>query len=315
MEAQHEEGRQPALVAAMRRLRVDAQTARVVAAFDTAGIDSILFKGPSFERWLYGGGSVRTYVDTDLLVPPAQFTHAEEVLVELGYTRVATGEELGEPIPAHTFRGAQPGESVDLHHTLPGTGVEPAEVWALLWPRTVELPMGNVRCRVLDLDARAMHVAIHAAFHGARSHKQMEDLRRAVALLGEEDWRRSAELAARLRAGAAFATGLRLDPGGARVAAALGLGTESSVDLRIRAATAPPTALGIARLASTEGIGAKAALLAREAVPSRAALRDWSPLARRGGLGVAAAYALRPFWLLFHLPEALRAWRRAAREG
>ena len=43
-----------------------------------------------------------------------------------------------------------------------------------------------------------------------------------------------------------------------------------------------------------------------EALPSRAALRDWSPLARRGPLGTAAAYALRPFWLLVHLPEAVR---------
>ena len=298
----------------MLRLRVDAQTVRVVRAFDDAGIDAILFKGPSFERWLYEDDSIRTYVDTDLLVSPAQFTQAEDVLAGLGYTRVATSEELGEPIPAHTFRGARPGDSVDLHHTLPGAEVEPAEVWAVLWPRTVALAVGNVECRALDLDARAMHVAIHAAFHGARSPKQMEDLRRAVALLGEADWRRSAELAARLRAGAAFATGLRLDPEGARVAAALELPSESSVDLRIRAATAPPTALGIARLASTPGIGAKAALLAREAVPSRAALRDWTPLARRGPAGVAAAYALRPFWLLAHLPAAVRAWRRAARQ-
>lgn len=299
----------------MSQLRVDAQTARVVKAFEAAGVRSILFKGPSFARWLYDGGGLRTYVDTDLLVPPASFSAAEDVLVSLGYARVATGEELGETIPAHTFRGKRHGESVDLHHTLPGAEAEPAEVWDVLWPRTEPLFVGNVECRVLDRPGRAMHAAIHAAFHGTRSPQQMEDLRRALARLDAADWERSAELAKRLRATAAFATGLRLDAHGAELAAALELPRESSAELRLRASTAPPTALGIARLASTPGLLPKVALLAREAVPSRAALRSWRPAAKRGPVALATAYALRPFWLLAQLPEALRAWRKASRHS
>ena len=43
-------------------------------------------------------------------------------------------------------------------------------------------------------------------------------------------------------------------------------------------------------------------------------MRLWHPLARRGPVGLAAAYLYRPFWLAVKLPVGVRAWRRAAKE-
>jgi ABC-type multidrug transport system ATPase subunit len=40
-------------------------------------------------------------------------------------------------------------------------------------------------------------------------------------------------------------------------------------------------------------------------------MRRWSPVARQGRLGLATAYAIRPFWLAWHLVPAYRAYRRA----
>jgi hypothetical protein len=68
---------------------------------------------------------------------------------------------------------------------------------------------------------------------------------------------------------------------------------------------------GLVILRSTPGAGPKARLVAREAFPTRAFMRTWSPLARRGPAGMAAAYAHRPFWLARRLPAAYRAYRRA----
>jgi hypothetical protein len=49
--------------------------------------------------------------------------------------------------------------------------------------------------------------------------------------------------------------------------------------------------------------------------PPPAFMRAWSPLARRGALGLALAYAWRPVWLVVHSGAAVRAWRRARRSA
>lgn len=303
----------PALRAATQRLRVDRVTAEVVSALDAAGATTILLKGPSIARWLYEGDGRRTYADTDLLVDPDSVTTAEDVLGELGFRRAMSDEQLGEALPAHAWSRAADRTMIDLHRTLPGAEAHPRAVWDLLVSRTQVLTLGSVECRAPDPDVLAAHVAIHAALHGAGVQQPLEDLRRVLVKLSRPDWERAAEVAAGLEASEAFATGLRLDPHGTEVAERLGLATDATVELRLRAATAPPTALGMARLVRTPGAAAKLALLARKAVPSPAFLRHWSPIARRGPLGLAAAYAIRPFWLLAHLPAGVLAWRRAVR--
>jgi hypothetical protein len=304
-----------ALRAATHRLAVNRVTAETVSALEAAGIEAILLKGPSIARWLYEDDGRRTYGDTDLLVDPVRFAEAEAVLAELGFDRIVSGEQLREAIPAHTWIRRNDRRIVDLHHRLPGAEVDPAAAWRLLSARTAELVIGPARCRVFDTGARAMHVAIHAAFHGVEEAHPLEDLRRALARLDDAIWRDAAELAARLSATPAFALGLRLEPRGESVANRLALPTASSVELRLRASTAPPLALGLERLASAPGWATKLAIVAREVVPSPVVLRSWSPLAHRGPLGMAGAYVLRPFWLLGHAPTAVSAWRRARRAG
>ena len=55
-------------------------------------------------------------------------------------------------------------------------------------------------------------------------------------------------------------------------------------------------------------------IVVRQVLPPPDYLRFRSPLARRGPVGLAAAYAARPVWLARHAPRAVRAWR-AARRG
>ena len=74
-------------------------------------------------------------------------------------------------------------------------------------------------------------------------------------------------------------------------------------------------AAGFEALAATPGLFAKLRLVAHEMVPTRAFMRWWSPLARRGPLGLAAAYLWRPIWFVGHAPAGLRAWRRARRHA
>jgi hypothetical protein len=168
---------------------------------------------------------------------------------------------------------------------------------------------------VLVPPARAVVVVLHAAQHGARVQKPLDDLAQALAQLPVEVWEAASALARRLDATTAFAAGLRLLPEGSVQAATLGLPIQHSAETTLRADTARPMALGFDWLARTPGVRAKARLVRAKAVPDGAFMRAWSPLARRGRAGLAAAYFWRVLWLTWHAAPGFRAWRRAWRSA
>ena len=57
--------------------RLDAAAVEVFNAFDAAGVDALLLKGPVLARVLYGPTEHRGYVDVDVLVAPNQFRWRE----------------------------------------------------------------------------------------------------------------------------------------------------------------------------------------------------------------------------------------------
>jgi hypothetical protein len=93
----------------------------------------------------------------------------------------------------------------------------------------------------------------------------------------------------------------------------LGIDFQTDVPSALHALGIPPLAEGIERLSTTRGFRARLRLLARELVPTPSFMRVWSPLAEHGILGLALAYAYRPFWILLKLPAAVRAHGRARR--
>jgi hypothetical protein len=175
--------------------------------------------------------------------------------------------------------------------------------------------VGGLEVEVLGPAARAMHVALHAAQHGVGRSQGVEDLARALDGLPLALWRSAAELAERLDATAAFAAGLRMLPPGEELRDRLGLPEGTTVEVALRARTAPDLSLGLHRLAATPGLPHKIAFVVRKLVPPPGWMRAWLPLARRGRLGLAAAYAWRPFWLLWRAPAAVLALRKARRES
>ena len=290
-------------------LYVDRLTAELADAFERREIACILLKGPVVARWLYDDGSVRSYSDCDLLVAPDQIPAAQRLLAELGFHDTAS--PLGHPrLDSHEWRRGE--HRVDLHSTLIGIRASPRAVWETLSPLCETTVVGGAPVQVLNVPARALHVVLHAAQHGRAEPKPLEDLRRALEIVPESTWLDVAALARRLDAVEAFATGLRLLPQGSAVASGLGLASAASADATLRLEPVP-LALGIEHLVSTPGWKSRLHIVLRELFPTAAFMRWWSPLARRGSAGLAAAYCWRPLWLLAHLVPGLLAWRRARR--
>jgi hypothetical protein len=307
----------PDVLTVLRTLAIDRVAAEVVGALRAAGIHSILLKGASFV-WLYDDGPPRAYGDCDLLVAPRDIERGEEVLRALGFEHPPL-DDLPHDKPWHAHAWNRPGDpSIDLHRTLIGVGVTPEELWSVLSARAERMTVAGTEVAILDGVARAMHIALHAAQDGQRVRRPLGDLERAVSKIPEAVWRDAAGLASRLDATQAFAAGLRLHPAGSDIAGRLGLPPDRSVEVILRSTGAPQVAVGIDWLMRTPGVGRKTQLVVRKLFPPRPFMRAWSPLARRGAAGLAAAYVWRPVWLLTRAGPGMRAWRRArklARDG
>jgi hypothetical protein len=301
-------GRAAVIVA--NNLRIDSATAEVLRAFEVARVQALLLKGPSVVRWLYDARDARTYVDCDLLVRPTDLTTAEHVLANRGFVPNLHEREVPTWWREHAVGWLRPddGAIVDLHETLPGVGVDPRRVWLTLSAAAERIQVGGFRATTLTIPGRALHLALHAAQHGVGWPHVTAELERALARTDQVVWRAAAQLAGALDAVPAFAVGLRMTPAGRGMASALDLPSDRPVDVALRASTPPPVALGFDQLARAENWRARLTIMRHKVVPPATFVRAWSPLARRGRLGLALAYAWRPLWLLRHAPAGFRAW-------
>src|SRR3954447_23402975 len=305
----------PAALAAGLSLASDALPAELAARMRAARIRGIVLKGPSLRRWLYGDEPVRFSVDVDLLVDPATFDAIDPVMAAAGWTYLGVNAIGADRDHNRTWQHGREGPMLELHRTIAGIRAEPAAVWRVLSARTTSLELHDGEVEVLDVPARAMHVALHAAQHGVAHERTAEDLRRALQAASAQDWAQAAGRARELDAPPAFAAGLRRVPEGRELAARLGLGEEMPADVAWRVASAPPMTDGLGVLAGAPGVRAKLRFVPRHLVPPAGYMRVWLPIARRNRAGLALAYLYRPLWLLKGIGPAVLARRRARSRG
>jgi hypothetical protein len=298
-----------ALVLTAQAMAVDEMTCEVIGALDREGITAILLKGPSIAQWLYPSGG-RPYGDCDLLVSPGDFAPAASILRRLGF---------GQPTwawaeHAHTYRRTDAGGCVlcvDLHRILPYLTASPDRAWQILSADTDTMQVRGTPVRILGIPQRILHIAIHALQHAFESKSPFEDLRRAIAAADAATWQKAAELSRALGAEDALAAGLCLVPEGQELADRLELTKTRRGTLRMAASTSiDGPAYQVQRILDASSFGERMKLIFNPAFVSPSFMRQTSPLARRGRLGLALAYAGRPFLLVGRFGPALVHRRR-----
>jgi putative nucleotidyltransferase-like protein len=291
-------------------MAIDAATAELFSSLAQVGARARLLKGPSIAGWLYDDPDEREYGDCDVLIAPESVADAERALEALGYEREYDDRALPDWWREHAsaWLRHRDGVSVDLHRTLAGIGVPDAECWRLLSADPGTSIVGNRQLPALALPARALHVTLHAAQHGAGWGTTIRDLDRAIERGDDKLWRETVALARRLGAEDALAAGLGLSLAGRTLAERHGVPATASVGARLRAAGAPSPALGFEALALADGLRQQAGMVWRKLAPPVAYMRRLDPRARRGAAGLALAYAHRSVWLLRSAPSGLRAW-------
>jgi hypothetical protein len=304
----------PQVVETALRLRFELATVQLFEAFEAAGLDARLLKGPALTQWLYSDSERRGYLDIDLLVPPSDRAGVEEILASRGYARNYDDRTLPPWWREHASAWVRSdGVTIDLHRTLGGIRASDETAWQILSRDPAPVAVGGREVPALGLTARALHVVLHAAHHGADWEGPTAELERALARSDEAFWHQVARLAEELDATDALAAGLALTDAGRRLAEDLGLARVQSVEAALYASSPPPTALGFEQLAQAGGVRARLAIMWHKAFPPAEFIRHWDPGAARSRAALVRGYVRRPFWLLRHAPEGMRAWRRARR--
>lgn len=291
--------------------RTDAAGAAVRVQLERAGIEHLVIKGRAFADRLYRQFWDRPYADTDIIIRLADRVRAEHVLEALGYARKDRDADLlGGAGYSHTFVHGD-GAVIDLHWNLSGAGAAPEVTWELLCDHSRETAIGGLPARVPDDGATALIVVLHNAHHGARWPTTKPDLDRAASMLAPDAWRCAQGLARRLGAEEAFAAGLALSESGRELAHQLGADATVSLEYRLRADPVSYRAWALHRATTARGARARARVVAEVILPAPTAMRQSFTLARRGPLGLALAYLLRPIRLATGVLPSLAEYVRA----
>lgn len=299
---------------------LDVATVAVLDAFEEAGVQSLLLKGPALVRLLYAENENRGYSDIDLLVPPTDFEHAREALLALGYARA--DEVFGIVDVAgiqHSELWARSGKSgplwVDLHWRLGDWKAPNQIVWDALSAGCATIDLRGRRAPVLGTDGLAFHLALHASQHGPHDVKAIGDLTRGLERWGLGIWRSAARIAVTADAVPAFAAGLRLLPLGVAVAGQLALPHTDEREWEIlNRSSRPRGTFHLGALAQARGLRERANVLRRSLLPTSKWIAWELPWAAKSKPRLLAGYAFHigraPVW-------AVRAWRfrRGARRA
>ena len=290
-----------------RRDRLDALAVEAIHALRNGGIEALLLKGAALADALYGPDLERGYFDIDLIVAPTAQAASGQVLSTLGYTNASAErgiDDVADVLHAEAWSRLDPeigNVMIDLHWKLDGCLARPEIVWRTLRSGAESATVADSVVFRLGRPALALHTALHLAQHGPDDAKAAADLRLAVARWDREIWHEAAQVAVQLGATDAFAAGLRLIPEGARIADGLGVfPTQRTVWEITHRGVRPRGTHHLDALAQSRTLRARAGVLRRALLPSRAWICWEMSWAHRGRGHLAAAYLLHvlrtPLW-------------------
>jgi hypothetical protein len=160
-----------AVSALQRSLRQIAETRLLHQAFAEAGIRVLFLKGVVLSAQLFGAGAKRDARDIDVLVDPARFGDAAELVERLGYRRHDYARSPRQRrhytrlIKDVEFRHARTGTCLELHHRLrdtPSLLVTDFDVW---WRERDEVKLGGSLIATLPRAVLPVYLCAHGAGH------------------------------------------------------------------------------------------------------------------------------------------------------
>lgn len=174
-------------------MRLSAELVALVKLFRREGIGLAAFKGPVAATAYYGDLGSRTFVDLDVLVPPAQARAACAALVRAGYAphfplRPGWDEVYLRRSCERVFDRAEPAATVDLHWGLLPPGYSFTPPAGEVWGRLGAVRLGGEEVPTLGPEDTLLFFCLHAAKHDWASLHWLCDLAELLRARPGLDW-------------------------------------------------------------------------------------------------------------------------------
>ena len=205
--------RDQARAQAMWELRHHQLLARLLAAWNAAGVRALVMKGTALAYDLYGSPAARSRADTDLLVPADQAARAKAILTEQGYAKGVLGGvnekfALQQPWTLALANGGS--HSIDLHwQVMNAPSLQDLLTFAECYAEARPLPRLSPEAMTMDRVRLLIHTCLHRtmhcntpyvvdgrAFHDSGRLIWSYDIRLLAEALDEGQWRQFIGLAA-----------------------------------------------------------------------------------------------------------------------
>ncbi|MEH7180541.1 nucleotidyltransferase domain-containing protein [Neobacillus vireti] len=136
-------------------------------------IQALMLKGPVLAMDLYGDLSHRTSKDLDILVQQRDLKRTEEIILKLGYEKVAVGDHH------FCYFHFKKAINIEIHWRLhPDLGIEPS--FDYLWERRRITPLTSYPICFLGRDDLFLYLVPHGARHGWFRLRWLVDIDRLV---------------------------------------------------------------------------------------------------------------------------------------
>ncbi len=166
----------------------------LVQAFEAAGIQTLILKGPALASLTYPDLGARPMEDFDLLAPTAQAADALDLLATLGFRPSPRAVQAFKPgylsvIHSYPFVDAE-GWELDLHWHVLAEGCQP-DADADFWAGAVPFDLDGVATRTLNAADHLLHICVHGArWNETPPVRWVADAVRLLNAAGDLDWPR-----------------------------------------------------------------------------------------------------------------------------
>lgn len=183
-----------------RNLAFTGELLRILALFETLGIETIPFKGPSLAILAYGNISLRMFADLDILIREKDLVRAREALLADGYIAEFTLTPRQELAYRKTECAVQlhhpsRGSIVELHWLLTERYLSINFPVAALWRRSCTAKIGRKTVRAFAPEDLFLYLCVHGSKHHWERLEWLCCVVEVAAASPTMDWRVIAESA------------------------------------------------------------------------------------------------------------------------
>lgn len=178
---------------AARNLLLNAELCRILQQFETAGVETVPYKGPALAVYAYGNLALRRFVDLDILVRKADVMRAMEILEHAGFFCSTPWTSAQRALLLRTQHNLSMSREagllvVELHWEVASRLFAASLQAEEFWGRLASMRLNNLEVKCLSSEDLLLSLCVHGSKHLWERLAWICDVAELVRTRKEMDW-------------------------------------------------------------------------------------------------------------------------------